>query len=293
MTTKRLPRRPISGGTNNGLRPSRYDYWRTGYGNCQPPGLSFWIAQAGEYHCKPGFVTGSFEHSQRAQLFYQVEGEAVWQVDGRTHTIQPGHLLLALAGQPFRYETGGGAKHHWLGLEGELPAFLRQNTPRHWPLPYDPEVESRLVELRETLIWQKPGYALHAIGLFYEAWGRIEALSGDTAVSQPAYPETVRNAMTYLRENYAQSFNAVETGTAVGVSPSHLRALFEKWLGESPRQFHTRYRIAQARRLLREQNLTVSEAAYHLGFHDARHFSRTFKRVTGYTPRDWRLEGLS
>ncbi|HID52461.1 MAG TPA: AraC family transcriptional regulator [Anaerolineae bacterium] len=119
--------------------------------------------------------------------------------------------------------------------------------------------------------------------------GRIEALSGDTAVSQTAYPEAVRNAMTWLRENYAQSFNAVETATAVGVSPSHLRALFEKWLGESPRQFHTRYRIAQARRLLREQNLTVSEAAYHLGFHDARHFSRTFKRVTGYTPRDWRL----
>jgi len=91
---------------------------------------------------------------------------------------------------------------------------------------------------------------------------------------------------TYLRENYAAKYEAA--AAAAGVSPSHCRALFEKWLGESPRQFHTRYRIEQAARLLNEQQLSVAEVAYHLGFAGARHFSRTFKQVMGTSPGKYR-----
>jgi two-component system response regulator YesN len=65
-----------------------------------------------------------------------------------------------------------------------------------------------------------------------------------------------------------------------------LRALFEKWVGESPKQFHTRTRIEQAVRLLREQELPVSTVALQVGFSDVRHFSRVVKHVTGQRPSE-------
>ena len=68
------------------------------------------------------------------------------------------------------------------------------------------------------------------------------------------------------------------------MSPSHLRALFEKWVGESPKRFHTRCRIDQAKRLFREQNLSVAEVGFHVGFADVHHFSRVFKQITGVAP---------
>ena len=79
-------------------------------------------------------------------------------------------------------------------------------------------------------------------------------------------------------------FNAAQTADTVGLSQSHLRALFEKWVGEPPKRFHTRCRIDQAKRLLNEQRLSVFEVAFHLGFADVHHFSRVFKQITGMAP---------
>jgi len=66
-----------------------------------------------------------------------------------------------------------------------------------------------------------------------------------------------------------------------------LRALFEKWVGESPQQFHTRCRIDEARRLLNQDNLSISEIALRVGFHDPRYFSRVFKQVSGMPPSQY------
>ena len=282
------PLRPISGGTKDGVRPLLYDYWRTGYGVPIIPKPDLWVALAGEYHCKPGYATGNFEHSERIQLFYHLEGKAMLQ-DGRTAIpVSRGDLLIFPPNHHFNYQSDEAIKHHWMGVEGVWPPLFSQQGLHYLPLAYDGEIAAKFVAVREVLILRKPGHALQAIGLLYELMARVAELLGRTAVSQSAYPDTVQNAMTHLRENNATKYEAAATAAAAGVSQSHLRALFKKWLGESPRQFHTRYRIEQAARLLNEQQLSVSEVAYHLGFADMHHFSRTFKRVMGLSPGKYR-----
>jgi AraC-like DNA-binding protein len=284
------PIRPISGGTNDGERPLRYDYWRTGYGVPIIPKPDLWVAQAGEYHCKQGYETGNFEHSQRIQLFYHLQGKAMLQ-DGRSAiSVARGNLLIFPPNHPFTYQSNGAIKHHWMGMEGIWPSVFSQQGVHHLPLAYDGEIEAKFVAIREVLILRKSGHALRAIGLLYELMARVTEMLSRTAVSHSTYPDTVQNAITQMRENYDTKYEAATTAAAAGVSQSHLRALFEKWLGESPRQFHTRYRIEQSAQLLNEQQLAVSEVAYHLGFADSRHFSRTFKRVMGLSPGKYRSQ---
>ena len=282
------PLRPMSGGTNDGERPLRYDYWRTGYGTPITPALDLCVAQAGEYHCKRGHVTGNFEHAERTQLFYHVEGEGVLENGRSSVAVTKGDLLIFPPNHHFVYRADGVIRHHWIGVEGAWPRPFAQQGLHHLPLAYDAVIEAKFVAIREVLILRKPGHTLQVIGLLYEVMARLAELLGKTAVSHSTYPDTVQNAITHLRENYAVKYEAAGTAMAAGVSPSHLRALFEKWLGESPRQFHTRYRIEQAARLLNEQQLSVMEVAYHLGFADARHFSRTFKQVMGVSPGKYR-----
>ncbi len=284
---KQFPARPITGGTNDGVRPVRYDYWRTGYGLFQPKGLDFWIAQAGEYHCKINYVTGDFEHTHQMQVFYHLTGEAIFQTTKLTVPIKRGDLMIIPVGETFTYRAKAGMTHHWFALEGVWPGVFGSEKTYVFSLGYNSEVEACLVEMRETLILRRLGYPLHAVGVFYELMARITELSKISALSESAYPETVRNAIIFLRENYASPFSSAETAAAVGLSESHLRALFYKWLGESPKKFHTRYRIEQAKRLLREQNLPVFEVAFHVGYSDARHFSRVFKQFTGATPSSY------
>lgn len=284
---KKLPPRPIIGGTANGSRLTRFDYWRTGYGGNQA-NLDFYVAQAGEYHCKPGYTASDLEYlPHQTHLFYHIEGDATFRY--KNHTVRPtcGDIIIVPPNLSFRYSSSEAMKHHWFGIEGIWPTVLgSQPQVQNLTLEPDSEIEELFVEMREVLILQKPGYALRAVAIFYELLARIAERSQSSS-PESLYPDVVRNAIVYLRENYASPFNSAEAAAAVGVSPSYLRALFEKWLGESPKKFHTRHRIQQAKRLLSRQNLPVSEVAFHVGFADVHHFSRVFKQNTGVAPSEY------
>lgn len=281
---KKFPLRPISGGTNHGTRLIRYNYWRTGYGLNAPPNLDFYVVQAGEFHTKTNYLTGSFEVTQPSQFFYHLAGRATLEYPGHRLPVANGDLFIIPPQHTFTYSSNKSMKHHWFAIEGNWPDALGEPKIQLLSFGDDSEIEAMFVEMREILILRKPGYPLRAVSIFYELLARLEEISGTAAAPESTYPEAVRNAITFLRENYAVAFNAADTAAAVGLSPSHLRALFEKWLGESPRRFHTRYRIEQAKRLLSKQNLPVSEVALYLGFSDVHHFSRVFKQVTGIAP---------
>ncbi len=278
-----LPPHPISGSLNQ-TRLTRYNYWRTGYGSSISPNLDFYIVQAGEYHCKPNYATGSFEHTEHAQFFYHLSGDANFEYPDRRVSVSGGDIFIVPPRHLFAYNSLQKMKYHWFALEGNWPQFIGNPKILTFSLGGDSAIEDMFVEMREILILRSPGYSLRAIGVFYELMARLEEICGDSAAPESAYPETVRNAIIYLREKYAEPFNAAETATTVGLSASHLRALFEKWLGESPKRFHTRCRINQAKRLLSEPNLAVAEVGYHVGFLDVHHFSRVFKQITGVAP---------
>ncbi len=284
---KRLPTRPISGGTAGGVRPMRFNYWRTGYGAKLFSGLDFYVIQAGEYHCKPGYFTGSHEHGDNTQFFYHVDGPAIFEYARQRVALSSGDIFVAPPQHSFTYSSRQEMKYHWVSVSGCWPAFMGQPEIKIFHIGGDSDIEAMFVEIREVLILRKPGYPLQAIGVFYELMARIEEFANTTDAPESAYPEAVRNAIIYLRENYALPFDSAKTARAVGLSSSHLRALFEKWLGESPKRFHTRSRIQQAQRLLREQNLPVSEAAFHTGYSDVHHFSRVFKQITGLAPSQY------
>ena len=280
-------KRPQAGGTAQGVRPRRYVYWRTGYGEERPLGNPFWIGQAGEYHCKPNYITGDFEHGYRSQFFYHLSGDATFSYSNRTETVKPGDLLTIPPKHTFEYKTNKGMRHHWFVIDGRWPLCLGDPAPTLTSLGYDQIFESLFIELREILILQQSGYMFQAIGIFYQLLARRSVLIGVARHHERNYPELVQNAVIYLRETYAQPFHAKDVAGAIGVSQTHLRTLFDQWLGEPPKRFHTRCRINQAKRLLKEQNLTVSEVAFHVGYPDAGHFSRVFKQFVGLAPSQY------
>ena len=56
----------------------------------------------------------------------------------------------------------------------------------------------------------------------------------------------------------------------------------------TPGQYMTHIKISKAKSLLTDTQLNISQVADLLGFKSAFYFSKTFKKVTGVTPRDWK-----
>lgn len=71
-----------------------------------------------------------------------------------------------------------------------------------------------------------------------------------------------------------------------GYSPDHLRVLFGKAYGVTPKQYRLRRRMAEAMEWITGSRLTAKEIAGRLGFLQQSHFSAAFRAAHGLTPRE-------
>jgi YesN/AraC family two-component response regulator len=98
----------------------------------------------------------------------------------------------------------------------------------------------------------------------------------------------VRQAMVYLHQHYGESISRQDLARHVGMSEDYLTYCFRQELGMTPIAYLNRYRITQAKRLLKETDHTITQIAMDVGFSDSGYFSRVFRRETGMSPEAYR-----
>ncbi|ATU94993.1 hypothetical protein B5P45_17740 [Phyllobacterium zundukense] len=83
-----------------------------------------------------------------------------------------------------------------------------------------------------------------------------------------------------------QAFWISRNGLAasVGLSRRQLERLFNEKAGMSPGQAYNKIKMERAKKLLMQTSSPMIEIALDVGFGDASHFTRCFKRVWGQTP---------
>jgi signal transduction histidine kinase/DNA-binding LacI/PurR family transcriptional regulator/AraC-like DNA-binding protein len=127
-------------------------------------------------------------------------------------------------------------------------------------------------------------------GLFNtaETLNHIEAALTRQHTLGRATQRYVRQAMGCIHTRYAESLTREDIANHVGLSPDYLTDCFRQELGITPITYLRRYRIHQACELLKNTHLTITQVAAAVGFLESAHFSRTFQREVGMTPRAYR-----
>jgi AraC-like DNA-binding protein len=98
----------------------------------------------------------------------------------------------------------------------------------------------------------------------------------------------VRKAMAYIHAQYFHALTREEIADHIGISADYLTDCFHQELGITPTTYIRRYRIRQACELLRTTDQSITQVAMAVGFSDGAHFTRTFQREIGMTPRAYR-----
>jgi LacI family transcriptional regulator len=101
------------------------------------------------------------------------------------------------------------------------------------------------------------------------------------------------NALAFIRNNLSQPLNIDDLARKVGVSRRALYLRSAKHLGISPLQEILRQRIEKSKSLLVGTTLPLAKIAELSGFGDPYNFSRTFRRETGCSPREHRLQSAA
>lgn len=130
-------------------------------------------------------------------------------------------------------------------------------------------------------------------GLFSasETLNHIDAALGRHNTLGGATRQLVRQAMAYIHTHYTDSLARDEIAEKIGISPDYLTDCFRQELGITPITYIRRYRVRQACELLRNTDQSITEIAMNVGFSESAHFSHTFLREMGVTPRAYRLKG--
>jgi signal transduction histidine kinase/AraC-like DNA-binding protein/ABC-type sugar transport system substrate-binding protein/DNA-binding LytR/AlgR family response regulator len=98
----------------------------------------------------------------------------------------------------------------------------------------------------------------------------------------------VRQAMAYIHEHYAEPITRADLAHHVTMAEDYLTACFHKEVGMTPIAYLNRYRVNQARLLLKQSAASITEIATAVGFADSGYFSRIFRREVGQSPEAYR-----
>jgi AraC-like DNA-binding protein len=91
-------------------------------------------------------------------------------------------------------------------------------------------------------------------------------------------------AVKKLRDDFAKPLRIEDVARDIGMSVSGFHAHFKAVTAMSPLQFQKQLRLQEARRLMLAENLDAAEAGFQVGYDDASHFSREYKRHFGDPP---------
>jgi transcriptional regulator GlxA family with amidase domain len=97
----------------------------------------------------------------------------------------------------------------------------------------------------------------------------------------------LNRACSFIADNLGERFTLDDVAKQAGVSRFHFARLFRVSTGDSPMAYLLKSRIERAKQMLLQEDRPVCEIAAALGFCDQSHLTRTFRRLTGLTPREF------
>jgi AraC-like DNA-binding protein len=98
------------------------------------------------------------------------------------------------------------------------------------------------------------------------------------------YTHHIARAVDRLRKDFNQPLRIEDIARELGMSVSGFHHHFKSVTAMSPLQFQKQLRLQEARRLMLGQNLDATSVAYRVGYDDASHFNREYKRLFGAPP---------
>lgn len=128
-------------------------------------------------------------------------------------------------------------------------------------------------------ITNENGHVIGTYGITRHLEKQAKALSNVEAVKEP---------VDFIRQNFQHPFTIEELADVAYLSVSALERRFKKYLAKTPKQFINEVRLENARKLLIETNMPISQVGDETGFSDHSYFSKQFRLLFGELPSDFR-----
>jgi len=231
------------------------------------------------------------DHFPGHELILCLKGHGYVRIGGVTHPVKAGNLVWVNCHQP--HEHGGSAKSPWevMWIRMEGPRLERMCTILSTAANpvfegIDVAAARRTFEHIFALIAAKAFEPmLHAATaeLIAIAFAARKGIAQESEI-----PTVLQRAVEHMRLYYFERHRVSHLAATAGMSAPHFARQFKAALGTSPIDWLRRERINQAKRRLGDTTESIQRIAEQVGYQDRFFFSKDFKKLTGFTPREFR-----
>lgn len=220
-----------------------------------------------------------------------LKGKGIYRTGEETFTIGEGEAFLIKPREITYYEADEKDpwEYGWVAFSGYEAERLLQE--------YRQDEKGYIYHFGSNDGWRS--ILNHLISAFEQRAYNMDEVAGYLYLLFSRFPRCVREAKEYeqtylsraegyIHHNYSYSIQIKDVAGYVGIDRTYLYKLFKKHKGISPKQYLTFYRIMEAKRLLEETGLSITETGLSCGFHDASMFCKEFLRIEGESPLHYR-----
>lgn len=98
----------------------------------------------------------------------------------------------------------------------------------------------------------------------------------------------IARIMEWIKANYYKPITITEIACEFGYNPDYLSSLFRKTTGTTLINYINKTRIEISKSLIANYEVSIKEAAYSCGFSDEKYYMKTFKKLEGMTPSQYK-----
>ncbi len=149
-----------------------------------------------------------------------------------------------------------------------------------------------LNEIQQELFNQQIGYCTRVNHLLDELIILIARNLPQQNNTHRDFPQSFMNLEQALRKNLSHNWTVEEMAAMVGLGTTAFTEKVKSFSGFSPLSYLITIRISEAIKFLKRNDLSITDIALDTGFYSSQHFSTTFKKLTGYTPSDFRKKNM-
>lgn len=253
--------------------------------------------------------------SETIRIYYVIDGKFEWIIHEQHHILYPNDAVLILPGQKFSGvrgfldigtiswininidkldDAGKLVFGKWSGLSEKERVAIGNSFVMHRRLVLlnIKEVGAIIEHIQEELCKQEIGYTTkvnHLIDDLFIVMSRGLTLQNNFGRD---FPQTFMKLEQSLRKNLSYQWTVEEMAVLVGLGTTAFNEKVKNYSGFSPLNYLINIRISEAIRLLKREDKNVTDIALETGFYSSQHFSTTFKKLTGYTPSEFRKKNL-
>lgn len=213
------------------------------------------------------------------------DGRTVYYSNGREHLSDSEHVVILPKGVSYKNSFEQLGECYMVEFEadydGESPDITSFSISRNH------DFINKMIGMERSWTFKKPAHELYCMSGLYGMLAKLQEKKLSAYYSSSKY-DVIAPAVKYLEENYSNTeLSSDELAAVAGVSSVYFRKIFATVFGEPPMRYLQNVRMEKAKDMLSGDYMPISDIAESVGFKSIYHFSKTFKKMVGYTPTEY------